>query len=124
MCDDKVTLLVPTLSEPNEAGVRVVWWAEAPVDRCISGLVKALNAEVVLTASCCCGHGKGPGEIVMHDGRVLLVLDTRERADETTVAILRVLRGMPTARERAAEDRANGASMALVLASAVQKAGR
>ena len=43
------------------------------VDRCIAPIVDALNAGGVLTANSCCGHGKAPGEIVLHDGRTLVI---------------------------------------------------
>ncbi len=40
----------------------------APIDACIADQVRALNEAGRLTASCCCGHGDGPGSIVLHDG--------------------------------------------------------
>ncbi len=48
-------------------------WAYKPVDRCIAGLVEALNVAGILTAGSCCGHGKGPGSIILQDGRELVV---------------------------------------------------
>lgn len=48
-------------------------WKWAGVDECIADLVSALNKGGVHTAGCCCGHGKGPAEILLADGRVLEV---------------------------------------------------
>lgn len=45
-----------------------------PVDRCLAPIVEALNANGILTAGACCGHGRGPGEIALHDGRWLVVV--------------------------------------------------
>ena len=43
-----------------------------PIDACIAGLMEALQA--IGTTSSCCGHGEGPGRIVLKDGRQLFVL--------------------------------------------------
>lgn len=48
------------------------------VDSCIADLVRALNDSGVLTLDSCCGHGKGPGEIRLMDGRSLIVHHNRE----------------------------------------------
>lgn len=44
-----------------------------PIDACIAPIVKALNEGGVKTVSCCCGHGEGPGSIVLADGRELAI---------------------------------------------------
>ena len=43
------------------------------IDMCISDIVNALNCHGVYTRSCCCGHGKEDGVIILHDGRNLIV---------------------------------------------------
>ena len=43
------------------------------IDRCIAPIVRALNEGGVLTTSSCCGHGKGPGSILLADGRELAI---------------------------------------------------
>lgn len=48
-------------------------WAIKPVDSCIAPLIQALNDAGLYTANCCCGHGKGDGLILMHDGSRLLI---------------------------------------------------
>jgi hypothetical protein len=47
-----------------------------PVDSCIADIVDALNAAGIYTANSCCGHGKEPGSILLHDGRELTVINT------------------------------------------------
>jgi hypothetical protein len=49
-------------------------WKVKPIDRCISGLVAALQAGGIDMLGSCCGHGKALGEIVLADGRTLTVL--------------------------------------------------
>lgn len=39
-----------------------------PIDQCLVPAVVALNAIGVKTAGCCCGHGKNPGSIKLHNG--------------------------------------------------------
>lgn len=73
MCEhgDTVTLRVnipANLSHTGEAR-----WTHKPIDRCIFAIVAALNEAGILTAASCCGHGKGPGSIVLQDGRELVI---------------------------------------------------
>jgi hypothetical protein len=51
-------------------------WADKAVDACLADTVDALNASGRLTRSCCCGHGKETGAIIMHDGTTIPVLKT------------------------------------------------
>jgi hypothetical protein len=44
------------------------------IDRCIHQLIAALNAGGVETVACCCGHGDKVGNILLGDGRTILVL--------------------------------------------------
>ena len=57
------------LSHTGEARRKVV-----DVDACIAPVVKALNHGGIYTVASCCGHGKGPGSIILGDGRELFVL--------------------------------------------------
>ena len=43
------------------------------IDWCIHHIVAALNAGGVETAACCCGHGIKDGNIMLADGRVLII---------------------------------------------------
>jgi len=44
-----------------------------PIDSCIAPIVKALNDAKIYTAGCCCGHGETDGNIILHDGRILII---------------------------------------------------
>ncbi len=48
-------------------------WDDKAVDSCIAPIVKALNDAGIYTASCCCGHGVADGNIILQDGRVLII---------------------------------------------------
>lgn len=73
MCDwgTQVLLLVPMPAELSHTGQ--FRWAIKGVDACIADLVQALNSAGIYTANSCCGHGKAPGVIFLHDGRVLMI---------------------------------------------------
>ena len=43
------------------------------VDKCISGIIQALNDAGIMTIASCCGHGKIDGSIILEDGRELVV---------------------------------------------------
>jgi hypothetical protein len=46
-------------------------WKVKPIDRCIAGLVAALQGGGIDMLGSCCGHGRNPGEIALADGRIL-----------------------------------------------------
>lgn len=39
------------------------------VDKCLVGIIKALNGNGLSTVESCCGHGKTSGSIWLEDGR-------------------------------------------------------
>lgn len=43
------------------------------VDQCIAPIVRALNKSGIETVASCCGHGKHLGDIMLADGRELLI---------------------------------------------------
>ena len=43
------------------------------IDWCIHQIVAALNAGGVRTVASCCGHRKMDGNIILEDGRVLII---------------------------------------------------
>lgn len=77
MCEHGVStvLVVPVPANLSHTGEAV--WTHKPVDACIAPIVDALNQAGVLTAASCCGHGKGPGEIPLQDGRVVTITDPK-----------------------------------------------
>jgi len=55
------------------------------IDRCIAPIVRALNIAGAATIASCCGHGKRPGNIVLADGRELIIApdyDTARKVDK------------------------------------------
>ena len=52
------------------------------IDYCIHHIVAALNAGGVRTRASCCGHGQMHGNIVLEDGRVLIIRDEPESLKE------------------------------------------
>lgn len=73
MCDhgDAVILRVRMPADLSHTGQ--ARWVDKPIDRCITSIVQALTDAGIWTANSCCGHGMGPGSIVLHDGRELVV---------------------------------------------------
>jgi len=63
--------LVPVHADDSCTGT--MRWAWKGVDACLSDRVNDLNAAGRLTRTCCCGHGKTPGEIILHDGTVIKI---------------------------------------------------
>lgn len=53
-------------------------WKIAKIDRCISGIVGALQEFNINMRGSCCGHGNCEGAISLQDGRVLLILDPED----------------------------------------------
>lgn len=43
------------------------------IDSCIAPIVAALNAGGIPTIGSCCGHGKSDGDILLADGRMLVI---------------------------------------------------
>ena len=43
------------------------------IDHCIHHIVAALNAGNIRTTASCCGHGRMNGNIILEDGRVLII---------------------------------------------------
>jgi len=43
------------------------------IDYCIADIVAALNAANIKTVASCCGHGQMDGEIVLEDGRKMII---------------------------------------------------
>lgn len=73
MCRHGTTELLYVPIPANLSHTGAFRWDHRAVDSCIAPIVKALIEGGVHTANSCCGHGKGPGEIILHDGRVLTV---------------------------------------------------
>jgi len=48
------------------------------IDTCIAPLVKALNDVGMATVASCCGHGHLPGNIILEDGREIIIVPDYE----------------------------------------------
>lgn len=48
-------------------------WKDAQIDSCIAPIVQALQESGINMRGSCCGHGRGPGEIELADGRMLVI---------------------------------------------------
>ena len=57
------------------------------IDFCIHQIVAALNAGGVRTIASCCGHGKMKGNILLEDGRVLIIQKKPENMDAWKEAV-------------------------------------
>lgn len=74
MCQrgDEVLLKVPIPAHLSHTGC--FRWDTKAIDSCIAPIVRALNDAGIYTANSCCGHGDGPGSIILHDGRELIIV--------------------------------------------------
>lgn len=82
---DEVPLDVPIPAHLSHTGH--FHWGRKGVDRCMVPLVQALNNARIYTANCCCGHGKEPGQIILHDGQILTILPEIARSQGCSEAI-------------------------------------
>ena len=80
MCEhgSTVDLLVPVPA--GDAWEGEMMWKIKPIDLCLAPIIVALNSAGVLTRSHCCGHGQYRPEIVLHDGRILVIFDDPDQA--------------------------------------------
>ena len=52
------------------------------IDFCVADLVAALNAANIETLASCCGHGKMPGDIMLADGREIIIVKNAEERNK------------------------------------------
>lgn len=45
----------------------------AKIDRCIAPIIRAIDVAGIVMRGSCCGHGERPGEIMLDDGRCLVI---------------------------------------------------
>jgi hypothetical protein len=73
MCEHGTTVDVWITVPADMTGNGVAYRKLAPIDSCISTLVAALESGGIMMGGSCCGHGKGDGEILLEDGRRLVI---------------------------------------------------
>ena len=57
------------------------------IDHCIHQIVAALNAGGIHTVASCCGHGGMKGNIILEDGRTLIIQKTPESMEDWKKAV-------------------------------------
>lgn len=57
-------------------------WKLVGIDKCIAPIVRALQLSGINMRGSCCGHGKGPGQIDLSDGRMIRIYPTTNWGDE------------------------------------------
>lgn len=73
MCEYGDTVPVLVRIAADLAADSITGWKRAQIDRCIAPIVQALQHGGIDMRSSCCGHGKGGGEILLQDGRRLVI---------------------------------------------------
>lgn len=71
MCKHGETKLCYVPIEAEDSHTGKFRWDWKAVDSCIADLVDTLNKYGILTRSCCCGHGKSKGTIILHSGTTI-----------------------------------------------------
>ena len=64
-----IKLRIP--ADHSSSGKSYMKWVK--VDRCIAGIVEALQGAGITMRASCCGHGNGDGKIFLQDGRELII---------------------------------------------------
>lgn len=69
----RVPVLVSVVTPADLSHTGKTRRSDKPIDACLAELVRRLNAssDEPMTIGACCGHGDGPGEILLQDGRSL-----------------------------------------------------
>ena len=68
MCMHGQERICHVLIHPDDSFTGSYRWAYKGIDSCLADRVNALNAQGKYTRTCCCGHGKYKGSIILHDG--------------------------------------------------------
>lgn len=74
MCEHGQEELVEVLVPAELSHTGKAQWKRVGIDACIVSIVEALSSAGVHMRGCCCGHGSGEGDILLQDGRVLIIL--------------------------------------------------
>ncbi len=78
MCDPADTVMVQVIIPADLSTTGYARIKDARIDRCIAPLVAALHKAHIDMRGSCCGHGWGPGDIHLEDGRLLLILEPKK----------------------------------------------
>lgn len=81
MCDHENRERAMTVLRRDADGTPTVW-----CDPCLAPLIGALNDGGIGTVASCCGHGRRPGNVVLADGRELVIASSYETARQVDSA--------------------------------------
>ena len=79
------------MCEWGNAVLMTIGTRQVGIDKCIAPIVFALNYIGMKTIASCCGHGKQSSNIVLEDGREILICSNYETARKTEKVIKAVL---------------------------------
>ena len=72
-----VTIPEYKFTTKSKSGTIPAYKKICPIDMCIAPIVNALEDHGIYMSGSCCGHGKWDGEIILQDGRKLIIKDLR-----------------------------------------------
>lgn len=99
MCDHKNRETAMTVLRRDADGAPTVW-----CDPCLAPLVGALNDGGIRTVASCCGHGRRPGNVILADGRELVIAPDHETARQVDRAFPPINRKGSTMTETSTQD--------------------
>lgn len=86
MCRHGDEVSLPVRVDERDSHTGNAYHTHKAVDRCIADVVDALNSAEIWTRTSCCGHGERDGEILLADGRLLVVRrDVTHHTQDVTV---------------------------------------
>jgi len=66
MCKWRTNATIKVIRSPSAARLHLPdGWYPVAVDACIAAYVQRMNDLGIVTVGCCCGHGKGPGAVLV-----------------------------------------------------------
>lgn len=72
MCKETTSVFVKIPADLSHTGKSR--FDNKKIDRCIASLVRALQSGGIDMRASCCGHGTSDGEIILQDGRKLIIM--------------------------------------------------
>ena len=73
MCEHNIKTVVRVKIPSDLSHTGKEYWKDAKIDSCIAPIVKALQEGGIDMRGSCCGHGKQSPEILLQDGRKIII---------------------------------------------------
>lgn len=73
MCKHGTTVNIMVTIPASHSSTGKIKHVMKPIDSCIVDIVEALEDSYIFMTGSCCGHGKRDGEILLADGRKLII---------------------------------------------------